>query len=275
MTVANKFLIFGKGYIGTRLQEFLNCPVAQDRIRNFSDVQAAIDKYRPKVIINCIGFTGQSNVDDCEKDIDRTLQANAFVPLLLAEAAYRNKLKFVHISSGCIYHYDYKKQKPISEDLPPDFHDLFYSRTKIYVENALQSLVRKGDVLILRIRVPLDNRKNPRNLFDKLVRYSRVIDAPNSVTYIPDFLKTFKHLIRINAKGIYNVVSKTPLFYPDLLKVYQKFVPQYEFKIIKLKDLKLTRTNVVLSTIKLEKTGIEVRTSKEIIEECVQAWIKS
>jgi 3,5-epimerase/4-reductase len=275
MTAVHKYLIFGKGYVGTRLQEFLNCPIAEDRIRNFGDVQAAIDKYRPKVIINCIGFTGATNVDDCEKDIDRTLQANTFVPLLLAEAAFRNQLKFVHISSGCIYHYDYKKQKPISESLPADFHDLFYSRSKIYVENALQSLVKKGDVLILRIRVPLDNRKHPRNLLDKLVRYARVIDVPNSVTYIPDFLKAFKHLIRINAKGIYNVVSKTPLSYPDLLKAYQKCVANYHYEVIKLKDLKLTRTNVVLSTKKLEASGVKVRTAKEIVEECVRVWIKS
>ena len=104
MTRSNKYLIFGKGYIGGRLQGVLHCPIAERRIQHFSDAQAAIDQYRPKIIINCIGFTGENNVDDCEKDIDRTLNANTFVPIMLAEAAFRNKIKFVHISSGCIFH---------------------------------------------------------------------------------------------------------------------------------------------------------------------------
>jgi dTDP-4-dehydrorhamnose reductase len=275
MTKPNKFLILGNGYIGKRLQEVLRCPIADGRIRHYADVQSAIEQYRPKILINCIGFTGENNVDDCEEDIDRTLEANTFLPIMMAEAAFRNKIKFVHISSGCVFHYDYKKQKPIQENFLPDFHDLLYSRTKIYAEGALESLVRKRDVLILRIRVPLDNRKNRRNLFDKLIRYGRVIDAPNSVTYIPDFLKAFQHLIRVNATGVFHVVNKTPLYYPDLLEAYKKYVPDYAYEVIPLKNLKLTRTNVVLSTNKLERTGFKVRSIKEVLEECVKAWIKS
>ncbi|MDI6759157.1 MAG: sugar nucleotide-binding protein [Candidatus Omnitrophota bacterium] len=56
------------------------------------------------------------SVDYCDQDKDKTLMANAFVPLILAEVALRNNIKLVYISSGCIFNYDYAKDKPIDEE---------------------------------------------------------------------------------------------------------------------------------------------------------------
>ena len=93
-----------------------------------------------KILIT--GITGQGNVDGCELEKDMTLFANTYMPIILAEVALRNNMKLVHISSGCIYHYDYARDKPLRE------------------------------------------------------------------TQIPDFIKALKHLIRVDARGIYNVVNK-------------------------------------------------------------------
>src|SRR3990167_590919 len=98
----NRILIPGKGFIGKRLQEELSCGVSTRRISTFSDISCQIQRYRPKILINCIGHTGAGNVDGCELALDKTLQANTYIPILLAEAAYRNKIKLVHLSSGCI-----------------------------------------------------------------------------------------------------------------------------------------------------------------------------
>ena len=265
--------ILGKGFIGTRLGKALNIPVLTEKIYSFKDAQELIEKYRPKVLINCIGFTGR-NVDECEKNIEKTLTSNTFVPIILAEVCLRYKIKLVHISSGCIYHYDYEKDGPIKEEKIPDFFDLFYSRTKIYSERVLKVLVEKFNFLILRIRIPLDNRPHPKNLLTKLINYKRVIDIPNSVTYIPDFIKAFDHLLKINAKGIFNVVNKGGLRYPDLLEVYKKYVPGFQYEVISLEELNLVRTNLILSTEKLEKTGFKVRDINEVLEECVKEYVK-
>ncbi|MCD6539153.1 MAG: hypothetical protein J7K37_00385 [Candidatus Omnitrophica bacterium] len=56
--------ILGKGFIGSRLAEALSIPVLTEKIYSFKDAQELIEKYRPKVLINCIGFTGR-NVDEC------------------------------------------------------------------------------------------------------------------------------------------------------------------------------------------------------------------
>ena len=271
----SKVLILGKGYIGQELHRALGWPIVSMRIHTFKDIFDIIKKHKPKVLINCIGHTGAHNVDDCERALDRTLQANTFVPILLAEAALRNNIKFVHLSSGCIYHYDYENQKPITEEEVPDFYDLYYSRSKIYTDSVLAELAKRYNILILRIRVPLSPKPHPRNILTKLIKYKTVIDIPNSVTYIPDFIHNLEHLLKINAKGIYNVVCQGGLRYPEILDVYKKYVSNFAYTKIPLKNLKLIRTNLVLSTRKLAKTGARVRNVKDVIQECVKNYVKS
>ena len=269
-----KILIFGEGFIGERLSVSLDSYVSTKRINSFQDIEKEVARYSPKVIINCIGHTGRRNVDECELDKGGSLFSNTLVPIMLLEVCLRNKVKLVHISSGCIYHYDYVKDKPINEEKIPDFFELYYSRTKIYAERALGALSAKYRVLIVRPRIPLDDRPHPRNILTKRINYKEVIDIPNSVTYIPDFILSLQHLIKIDASGIYNVVNKGALRYPQLLDVYKKYVPAFKYKVISLKKLNLTRTNLVLSTKKLEKSGFKIRDIHEVLGECVQNYLK-
>ncbi|MBU0548503.1 MAG: sugar nucleotide-binding protein [Candidatus Omnitrophica bacterium] len=270
-----KILILGKGFIGERLQKELDCLIDGSMINSFSDTEKLIKKYNPKIIINCIGITGRRNVDDCELEKDATLLANSFIPIILAEICLRNNIKLVHISSGCIFNYGYKKNKPIKENSQDYFFKLFYSRSKIYAERALEALAWDYNILIARIRIPLLNIKHPKNVLDKLIKYKKVIDIANSITYVPDFIRAIKHLIKIDARGVYNVVNKGGLRYPKLMKAYQKYVPEFKFKVISLKKLNLVRTNLILSTKKLEKTGFKVRNINSVLEECVKAYRQS
>ncbi len=269
----DKILILGKGFIGSILQKELGCEISDEEVHSYNDVEEIITKFRPEIIINCVGHTG-TNVDDCEKDLDKTLTANTFVPIILAEFTRRNNIRLVHISSGCIYHYDYSKDVPIDENKEPDFFELFYSRTKIYAEQVLKALLPKYPILIIRIRMPLDNRPHPRNLLTKLINYKKVIDLPNSVTYIPDFIVALKHLMRISAKGIYNVVNEEPLVYQKLMDTYKKYVTQFKYELITFKSLNAVRTNLVLSVEKLKKSGFRIRKINEVLEECVQEYLK-
>ncbi len=272
--MGNKILILGKGFIGQRLQDELQCEFSDKKIYSYKDAEEEIKKFQTEILINCIGFTGKNNVDDCELDKDKSIFANVFVPVILAEAALRNNIRFIHISSGCIYHYDYSKDTPIDETKEPDFLELFYSRTKIYAEQVLKALFPKYPILIIRIRVPIDNRPHPRNLLTKLINYKKVIDIPNSVTYIPDFINALSHLIKINAKGIYNVVNKNPLIYSEVMEAYKKYVPDFKYEVIDFKKMNQVRTNLILSTKKLENTGFKIRDIHEVLEECVKEYLK-
>jgi 3,5-epimerase/4-reductase len=195
--------------------------------------------------------------------------------VILAEACLRNNIKLVHLSSGCIFNYDYKKNQPLKENNQDYFFKLFYSRSKIYAERALEALARDYNILIARIRIPLLNAKHPKNVLDKLIKYKKVINIPNSVTYIPDFIRAIKHLIKIDARGVYNLVNKGGLRYPKLMQVYQKYVPGFKFKRLALKKLGLVRTNLILSTNKLKRSGFKVRNINSVLEECVKEYLKS
>lgn len=272
--MSSDILILGKGYIGSRIQEELGASISEQRIVCIADVEGQIERFKPRVVINCIGHTGASNVDDCEQDPQATLAANTFVPLVMAEACIRRKVRFVHLSSGCIYHFDYAKDQPIDEDKVPDFFELYYSRTKIYAERALLPLAEKHAILIPRLRIPLDDRPHPRNLLTKLLRFKKVIDARNSVTYIPDFIRALRHLISVDARGIFNVVNEGGLEYRDLLEVYQERRPDHAYEVIPYAELPLVRTNLLLSTEKLKMSGFCVRPIKEVLEECVQKYLE-
>jgi 3,5-epimerase/4-reductase len=270
----NRILILGAGFIGSRLQEALQCKISSRRISTVKDAEDEIERERPEILINCIGDTGMNNVDDCENDRDRALLANTCIPIMLAEASLRFGIRLIHISSGCIYHFEYGRP-PIAEEERPDFFDLFYSRSKIYAERALEPLTERYDILIPRIRIPLDDIPHPRNLLTKLINYGRVIDIPNSITYIPDFIQALQHLIGIKARGIYNVVNAGALRYPELMDIYRKFVPEYQYETIDYSQLHLTRTNLLLSTEKLEKTGFATRDIHDVLEGSVQAYLKN
>jgi len=267
-------LVLGKGFIGSRIQQEFDCALSDKKIYSFQDAEKVVNKFNPKVMINCIGHIGK-NVDECELDKDKTLMANTFVPIILGEIALRNNIRLVHISSGCIYHYDYNKNVPLEESSPPDFFELFYSRSKIYSEEALGALSKSFPILIARIRVPLDDRPDPRNILNKLIRYKdSIIDIPNSITYIPDFIKTLKHLIEIKAVGTYNLVNKGALRYTELLDVYKEHVPDFQYKVIDYNKLNMVRTNMILSVKKLEDSGFQVRDIHEVMEECIKNYLK-
>ena len=129
--MAPKILIVGNGYLGNRISQDLGYPISNRRISCLEDALRLAAEEKPDILINCIGFVGR-NVDDCENNKEKALFSNAFVPVMLAEACFRNGIKLVHISSGCIYHYDYNKDRPLTEEKAPDYLDLYYSRTKIY-----------------------------------------------------------------------------------------------------------------------------------------------
>ena len=267
-------LILGKGFVGGYLQNYLDCRAINMPINSYEDAAKIIKRHNPKVVINCIGITGKRSVDDCESDIGGVLLANSFIPIMLAEVCLRNNIKLVHISSGCLFNFDYKKDKPIKEGCEDYFFKLFYSRSKIYSGRAIEVLTRDYNILIVRIRVPLLDASHPKNLLDKLIKYGRVIDIPNSVTYIPDLACAVKYLISIDARGVYNVAVKGGLHYPELMKIYQRYVPSFKFETITQKKLGLIRTDLILSTAKLERTGFRVRNVNSILEECVKGYIQ-
>lgn len=268
-----KICLFGsRGYLGAHflaLYPDAVCPSAD--IADPRAVAEVLDREKPDTVINCAGKTGRPNVDWCETHKEETLRSNVTGPLVLLEECGKRGILWVHLSSGCVYEGD-RGGRGFSEDDPPNFFGSYYSRTKAWSE----MLLKEFPVLIVRLRMPFDGSANERNLLQKLKKYERVLDVPNSITHLPDFLRAVASLIEKRKLGIYNIVNDGPISPYRIMELYREIVdPSHVFKRLTLSDLpsvvKAGRSNCVLSIEKLRAEGIEMPTAEEAVRKALFA----
>lgn len=215
----NKILILGEGYVGHNLYMHLvkssDVDIIGHSVMNYHD-PIILSKFLLNnginTVINCSGFTGRPNVDEGESKKEECWRLNVTSPLTVNQICNKLGIKYLHISSGCIYT-GYNKQ--FNEEDTPNFglydHSSFYSKTK----HAFETLSKHLDNKIIRIRMPICNDlTSPRNYLKKIMDYPKLINYTNSKTYIPELCMFVEALL--NTKGswvgqdIYNVVNPTP-----------------------------------------------------------------
>ena len=229
-------------------------------------VARELDRYEPDVVVNSAGKTGHPNVDWCEQHRDETLRSNVTGPLVLLDACRSRSCYFVHLSSGCLYQGN-NGGPGFREVDPPNFFGSFYSRTKAYADQILSEF----PVLILRPRMPFDDTLHERTLFGKLVKYQQVLDAENSFTYVPDFLRATQRLITDRRSGVFHVVNPGASSPYALMRRYRETVdPQHQFVRLSPEDLgevtTAERSSCVLCTDKLVRHGIRLRPLDEAVD---------
>jgi len=271
-----KYLIFGNGWIGNKFANYLGeeSVLSTSRIECIADAKTEIYHYNPEWVINCIGKTGKPNVDWCELNKGETLFGNVMVPLILLEACRDTKTKLLHIGTGCVYSGD-NDGKGFSEEDEPNFIGSYYANTKAFSERILKEF----DILQLRIRMPISSDTSERNLISKLLKYDKIIDIPNSITYVDDLLRVAKTLMEDNNRGIFNVVNPQPELHGQILDYYNQIAPvKKEYTKISLEELEkmviAKRSNCILSIKKLESFGIEMTPTMDAIKKCVEGYAK-
>lgn len=274
----NTFVLTGgKSFVGSHLLS--NDPSyieIKERINCSTDLESIKQKYnlqKDDVIINCIGHTGNPNIDSCEKTEEskkKTYDSNVVVPTLINLFCDLHSIKMIHISSGCIY-YGYKEGGWLETDDTTPLS--FYSQTKYICEKKLTS-----NVLVVRIRMPISDLKDNRNLITKLSKYTQLIDAPNSVTFLDDLSTFIKHACLNSLTGIYNVVNDIPLSAADVMNEYKKHIKDHpSFDIISTETLDsitiAKRSNCILNTNKLKSSLFQMSDSKLKLEETIKNYI--
>ena len=227
---------------------------------------------KPDVVINAAGKTGRPNVDWCEDHKLETVNSNITGPLVLLNACSQKNIRLVHLSSGCIF----DGSEIFTEESTPNPVS-FYAWTKAQCDEMLKEF----PVLILRIRMPVDDAPSNRNLIDKLAKYEKIVDVENSITVISDLLSATKQLIDQNAIGIYNMVNPGSIKHAEILALYKELVdPAHTFELVSMEDLakqgliKAGRSNCVLSTEKLSAAGIQMREVHEAVRDCLTKYRK-
>jgi dTDP-glucose 4,6-dehydratase len=265
-----KGIIFGEGYLGTRLRDYLNYSSTKLNPLNLEELKFFLDTEKPEIVINAIGKTGRPNIDWCEDNKDVTIESNLSAAINLCTECFKRGIYFVHLGSGCVYEGDNNGRGFSEEDEPNFYGPQFYAKTKILAEKALSEF----PALIIRLRMPIDEIPHDRNLIDKVLKYEKVIDVQNSITTVPSMLNAIKVLIDKRKTGIYNLVNPGTISIAEIMKMYQELVdPNYNLHILSLEELdhitKGKRSNCVLNIDKLKSEGINLSEAHDAVRECL------
>ena len=259
-------ILGGRGYLGQYfLRHYPGASVPGVDITDRQKVAEMLDAERPTVVINCAGKTGRPNVDWCESHKLETVKANVTGSLIVMEECLDRQVFLCHISSGCIYAGD-NDGKGFSEEDAPNFAGSFYSRTKAWSDQ----IMRDFPVLTVRLRMPFDGTTGDRNLIMKIRKYTRVLNEPNSLTHLPEFIQATTALISRRTTGIFNIVNEGTISPLDIMRLYREIInPEQKFEELTKDQIgevaRAGRSNCFLDSSKLRAAGLGLRPVREAV----------
>lgn len=281
-----KALILGGGFIGSSLFSHLkkSLDVVQEvqATLNYTDRLTLLNYLLEKkfnVVINCSGYTGSPNVDACELNKNECLFYNVSVPVQINTLCDQLGIKFINVSSGCIYT-GYEKE--FTEKDEPNFgiynnQSSYYSFTKHLCEVALKN----KNCITLRIRMPFNSDIVSKNLIYKILKYDNILDLKNSGTNTNDFNACVEGLLKhrdfLTIKGPLNIVNPGPVT-GKLISEYLSFHglanPNWKIVDISSLDIVAQRSNCVLSDKKLKKLGLQLPSITKSLKQTVSEFVE-
>lgn len=268
-----RHLIFGAGWIGRGFeQRIADSVLTPADITDAAAIAEALNRHQPAFVLNCAGKTGHPNIDACEAHPGPTYASNVAGPILLARACHERGIHLTHLSSGCIYEGDHGG-RGFSEEDPPNFAGSLYSRSKAAGEAAL----REFGALQLRLRMPLASEPHPRNLLTKLLGFSEVVRAANSITILDDFWAPALELIGRREQGVFNMVNEGVEYHDEILALWcQQGGEPRRVQVITPEALRLRtiadRSNCLLSTAKARAAGVGLPHLSESLPRVLRAY---
>jgi len=287
------YLLGGSGYVGQAYQDLLakkgipfrNLRRAEVDYTNPEILRKALVQDKPEFLINAAGYTGKPNVDACELHKAECLFGNGVLPGLIAQACQAAGVPWGHVSSGCIFTGSRPDGTGFSEADTPNFtfrqnNCSFYSGTKALGE---ETLAGQDNVYIWRLRIPFNQEENPRNYLTKLMRYSTLLEAENSISQLEEFVAaTFACWEKRVPFGTYNVTNPGHVTTREVVAlIRQSGVCRKEFSFFKNEDefmhlaAKTPRSNCVMTSAKLAGVGIQMTEVHDAIARDLARWRKA
>ena len=292
-----KILIYGyKSFIAKEFIEYLNINnilyfTSKIKNININERHNILDEIKSINPTNCISFIGRTNgmiknifinsIDYLEHNDYENIRDNCIAPQILSDVCKNLKIHFTYIGTGCIFNYKENHELTskniedvykFKEDDLPNYFGSSYSIIKGYTE---QNLKQYNNVLILRLRMPIIYKKNPRNLITKLLNYKKILSKYNSVSVLPELFPYLIKLMKIQHTGILNFTNPGVISHNDILNIYNKYSD------IKVKwdvmeedsDLASKRCNNYLDTTKLENMFPDIKNINDSIEYIVKNYV--
>ncbi|OHY73456.1 dTDP-4-dehydrorhamnose reductase [Priestia aryabhattai] len=239
-------------------------------ITDFNQIKKVIKDVNPCLIINTASFT---QVDLCEKEIEKAYLVNTLGPLYLALQSKETGIKLFHISTD--YVFSGNQNYPYSEEDVPN-PGTIYGKSKMLGENLVLSICEDSTV----IRTSWLYGHNSQNFVSKIKEISdisnqiRVVnDQYGCPTYTKDLGWAIKELIK-KPPGIYHVTnSESCSWFEFASEVINLLKKKTEIIPVSTKEygLKTPRPLYsVLSSQKLNNNNISLRHWKEGLQEFLE-----
>ena len=189
---------------------------------NIRDALKAIKSVRPEAIIHCAAI---ANMDTARNKPDMTLQLNGEIPGVLADAADRWGIRFLHISTDAVF--DGQKGGYVESD--PTNPLSIYACTKMAGELAV--LDANQNAIIARVVFFGWSLSGSRSLSEFFYNHLKVEEPVKGFTdtffsplYVEDLASILVEMVETDLTGLFHVVSPEKLSKYDFgLRIATRF----------------------------------------------------
>lgn len=282
-------LVYGaNGWIGTQFIKLLQNNnieyiIGSSRVDNHDDLTIEINKYNPTHVLSLIGRTHgiidnkiYSTIDYLEQKgkLVENIRDNLYGPLLLSFICSNKNIHLTYLGTGCIFTYD-DHIDSFTEDHNPNFFGSSYSIVKGFTDKIMHLF--DNHVLNLRIRMPIDDKHNPRNFITKITNYNKICSIPNSMTVLPELLPIALDLMVNKTTGTINLTNPGSISHNEILELYKNIVdPSFTWTNFtqeeQRKILDSDRSNNLLNTTKLETLYPNVLNIHDAVKKCLYQY---
>ena len=293
-----KFLIFGhKGWIGSMVINLLNKQkigfvCASSRADDKIAVEEEIIKHSPTHIMSFIGRTHGTTEDgtkyptidylEQKGKLKENIRDNIFAPMVLGLLCKKYNIHFTYLGTGCIFDYDTShlfgnEQTGFNECDIPNYFNSSYSTVKGYTDQLMHLL--EDDCLNLRIRMPINDKLDPRNFITKILNYEYICSIPNSMTVLDDLLPCAIKMAINKETGTINLTNPGVITHNEILEMYSNIIdPSLQWKNFTIeqqdKVLAAGRSNNCLDTTKLQSKFPNILHIKESVKQTIMRMKK-
>lgn len=273
-----KFLIFGQyGWIGSMISQLINNNNNNNTIINhnlraddYYNIEKLILSENPDRILSFIGRTSgiYNNINyptidylELPQKLTENINDNLYSPMILALLANKYNIHLTYIGTGCIFNYDddhnLENMNGFTDNDKPNFYGSSYSIVKGFTDKIMHLDCFSGNVLNLRIRMPIVSYTHPKNFITKITNYKKICSIPNSMTFLDEFKYIILDMCINKRVGTYNLTNPGVISHNEILELYKKYVDNSftweNFDINEQDKILLSkRSNNLLDTSKIE-----------------------
>ena len=176
-------------------------------IRKFEQVDGFFKKHKPEKVLH---LAAETNVDQCEKELDANYLTNALGTMNIALACKKHGALLVYISTGAVFHEE--KETAYTEfDEPNPLNE--YAKAKYEGEKFVRDLLT--DYFIVRAGWMIGGGVKDKKFVAKIAELCKtrpeikaVDDKFGTITYAKHLLMQIKALLGTEYYGVYHAVSE-------------------------------------------------------------------